>query len=217
MKYEIVIFDMDGTLVDTDLMLTESVMQLFRKYRPDYKISLSTIIYFSGPPIEQTLAHYFPNQDQAKLIQEFKDLSLQYYHLDAMLFPYTAEVLTALHQQGVKLAVLTNKHHDRTLATLKMFEIDHLFDYIVGYDDVKQAKPHPEGMYKIIDHFQTTKEKILFVGDTIYDYEVGVSSGVDCALIAWSPRKFASNVRPNYWLNDYRELLEIVKHGKQSF
>jgi len=214
MKYDIVIFDMDGTLVDTDLMLVESMMTLFRKYRPDYKISLSTIIYFSGPPIEDTLAQYFPDQNHEKMIQEFKDLSLKYYHFSAMLFPYTAEVLQQLHNQGIKLGILTNKHHDRTVETLKMLQIEKYFDYIVAYDDVKRPKPDPEGMYKIIDYYGVPKEKILFIGDTIYDYQVAVSSQVDCALIGWSPRRFPASVKPAYWLSDYRQLVEVVVNGK---
>jgi pyrophosphatase PpaX len=216
MKYDIVIFDMDGTLVDTDLMLVESMMALFRKYRPDYKISLSTIIYFSGPPIEDTLAQYFPEVDHATIIQEFKDLSLQYYHLSAMLFPYTAEVLETLHRQGIKLGILTNKHHDRTIDTLKMLNIEHYFDYIVAYDDVEKPKPDPEGMFQIIEHYNVSKDRLLFVGDTIYDYQVAVSSGVDCALIGWSPRRFPAHVRPAHWLTDYRQLVEVVINGKTS-
>ncbi len=214
MKYQVVIFDMDGTLVDTDLMLVEAMMVLFRKYRPDYKISLSTLIYFSGPPIEDTIKNYFPHQNSAQIIAEFRQLSFRFYELDAMLFPNTIEVLEGLHERGIRLGILTNKHHDRTVATLKMLNIDKFFEFIVGYDDVVNPKPHPEGMYQIIDYFKVPKDKVLFIGDTIYDYEVAKRSNVASALINWSLRRFPNSVTPDVWLDDYRQLLEVVDDGK---
>jgi pyrophosphatase PpaX len=213
MKYDAVILDMDGTLVDTDLMLVEAIMIMFRKHRPDFKISLSEIVYFSGPPIEDTLAHYFPGQEPSALIQEFKDVSKQFYDLDAILFPYAKEALIELRDLGVPIGILTNKHHDRTVETLKMLQIDELIDYVVGYDDVTKPKPDPEGMCKIIDHFKVEPQKVLFLGDTMYDYEVARNSGVASGLIGWSLRRFPSSVQPDLWLQDYRDLVEVVKHG----
>ncbi len=213
MKYELVILDMDGTLVDTDLMLVETVMIMFRKHRPDFKISLSEIVYFSGPPIEDTLANYFPGLDTKALIQEFKDISKQFYDLDAILFPYAKEVLVELKRLGLPIAILTNKHHDRTMETLGMLQIEGLIDYVVGYDDVKKPKPDPEGMLKIIDHFGVLPQKVLFLGDTMYDYEVARRSGVASGLIGWSLRRFPDSVRPDLWLHDYRDLVEVVKNG----
>ncbi|MFA5235235.1 MAG: HAD family hydrolase [Bacilli bacterium] len=213
MKYDLVIFDMDGTLVDTDLMLVETVMIMFRKHRPDFKISLSEIVYFSGPPIEDTLAHYFPGHDTGALIQEFKDISKQFYDLDAILFPYAREALIEIKKLGVPVAVLTNKHRGRTIETLKMLQIDDFVDYVVGYDDVKKPKPDPEGMLKIIDHYQVAPHKALFLGDTVYDYEAARNSGVISGLIGWSLRRFPETVKPDLWLHDYRDLVEVVKHG----
>jgi len=213
MAYEVIVFDMDGTLVDTDLMLVEAMMVLFRKYRPDFKISLSTLIYFSGPPIEDTLATYFPHIDQRALIQEFKDVSFSYYEKDAMLFPETEATLRKLHERGIRLAVFTNKHHDRTLATLRMFGIERYFDYVVGYDDLAHPKPHPEGLLRCLEHFKVTREQLLFFGDTIYDYEAAKAAGVPSALTAWTLRKFPNHVRPTHWIGDYRQLLEVSGHG----
>jgi len=213
MTYDVVVLDMDGTLVDTDLMLVESMMVLFRKYRPNFKISLSELIYFSGPPIEDTIATFFPNLDTRTIVEEFKELSLLYYERDMMLYPYAKEAIEQLHDLGIPIAILTNKHRDRTIATLKMVGVDHLVDFIVGYDDVKYPKPHPEGMNRIIAHFKANPTQILFVGDTIYDYQVAKSSGVHSALTAWSLRKFPQEVIPNIWLEDFRDLVKVVQHG----
>jgi pyrophosphatase PpaX len=97
-----------------------------------------------------------------------------------------------------------------------MLGIEHLFDIIIGYDDVVNSKPHPEGMLRIIEHYQANPKKILFLGDTIYDYEVARNSGVASGLIGWSLRKFPSDVQPDIWLNDYRDLVEVVKYGTKK-
>jgi phosphoglycolate phosphatase-like HAD superfamily hydrolase len=94
------------------------------------------------------------------LIQEFKDISKQFYDLDAILFPYAKDAGEL--KRCVPTAILTNKHHDRTMETLGMLQIDGLIDYVVGYDDVKKPKPDPEGMRKIIDHFGVLPHKSCF-------------------------------------------------------
>jgi len=213
MKYTHVVFDMDGTLIDTDLMLVETMMVLFRKYRPGYKVSLSTLIYFSGPPIEDTLATYFPGLDHKAIIQEFKDVSLDYYAKNAMLFPDTISTLSKLRERGVHLGIFTNKHRDRTLATLQMLGLESYFDYVVGYDDVKKPKPDPEGLFACLKHYHVAKEKMLFVGDTIYDYQAATAAGVPVALTAWTLRKFPPQITPTHWLNNYPQLLEVVTDG----
>ena len=213
LAYDIVVLDMDGTLVDTDLMLVEAMMVLFRKHRPGFKISLTDLLYFSGPPIEDTLKTYFPDMDQAQIIQEFKDESFRFYESDTLLFPHAKEAIKELRAMGVKIAILTNKHRDRTIATLRMLGIEALIDFIVGYDDVKRPKPDPEGMRVIMNHFSSAPERILFVGDTIYDYEVAIRSGVHSALAAWSLRRFPPEVTPTVWLTGFDKLTEVVRHG----
>ena len=216
LTYDIVVLDMDGTLVDTDLMLVEAMMILFRRHRPGFKISLTELLYFSGPPIEDTLKTYFPNVDSERIIQEFKDESFRFYESDTLLFPHAKEALEELRSLGVKIAILTNKHRDRTITTLQLLGIEPLIDFIVGYDDVKKPKPDPEGMRVIINHFNGNPERILFVGDTIYDYEVAIRSGVHSALAAWSLRRFPNEVKPQVWLEGFDKLTEVVRHGTNN-
>ncbi len=212
--YDVVLFDMDGTLVDTDLMLVETSMELFRKYRPGYKISLTTLVGFSGPPIEETLHAYFPTQNAVELVEEYKRLSSRYYNDDAMLFPHTIEALDHLVKMGVRLGIVTNKHRQRTLETLELLGISKYFEFIIGYDDVKKPKPDPEGINKCLAYFKVSRERVLFIGDTIYDYAVARGAGVDVALAAWTLRRFSADVKPDIWLDDYSQLAEVVQHGK---
>jgi HAD superfamily hydrolase (TIGR01509 family) len=208
--YKLIIFDMDGTLVDTDLMLVESMLELFHKYRPDFKITLKELVSFSGPPLAKTIEQYFPGHNPQAIFNEFLQISPKYYHRHVTTFPGTEDVLKALTERKIHRGIVTNKMHNSTVDTLKMLNIDQYFEFIVGYDDVSSPKPHPEGINKCLKHFNIQPHEALYIGDTVYDYLAASAAKVDSAIITWALRKFDANIKPTLWFDDYRQLLEII-------
>jgi pyrophosphatase PpaX len=84
------------------------------------------------------------------------------------------------------------------------------FDWIITLDEVKKPKPDPDGIRQCLDQFQLKSHDILFVGDTIYDYQAGKNAGVDTALVTWSLRKFDASIQPTFWIDDYARFFEII-------
>ena len=70
--YKLVLFDLDGTLADTDLLIVEGFLHFFRKYKNE-KVSLDLLASFSGPSLKDSMNKYFPAYNSEELIQEFKD------------------------------------------------------------------------------------------------------------------------------------------------
>lgn len=213
-KFKAVLFDMDGTLADTDLVIVCTYLELFKKYRPNYRPTLKQLVYFSGPALTDVLKEYFPGISQDQLLDTFRMVSTGFYEKYVSGYPHTQEMLEALRAAGVKTGIVTNKLRSGTDFTLGLIKLEKYFDFIVGLDEVKNPKPDPEGIYKCADHFGIKPEDILYVGDTIYDYEVAKRAGTKVCLVTWNLREIPADAKPDYYIKDYLELSEVVLNGK---
>ncbi|HKM11192.1 MAG: HAD family hydrolase [Bacilli bacterium] len=214
MKYQTLIFDMDGTLIDTDLMIVLTYVELFRLYRPEYKPTVKQMVHFSGPPLQKTIRESFPQADQELMIKEYKRISRKFYHDYAVGFPNEKEVLFALKNAGFKLAIITSKMRQDTFMCLDLLELEHdMFDFVIGSDDVENTKPHPEAMRKALSSLNCKKEDVLYIGDNAVDVEFAQSAGVDSMLVTWNIRQLPNNLKATYRVNSFQELLEVLNHG----
>lgn len=210
-KYDLILFDLDGTIADTDELIVETMNILYDKYRNGKRTPKEEIYYFSGPPIGDTLKKEFPHMDTEKLIDEFASISWDLYASIVTSYPHCLEALAELKDKGIKLGVVTSKMHETSLYCLKMIKLDKLITYVCAYDDVSKPKPSGEGIIKSMSAFGIKdKSKVLYVGDNASDYECAKDAGVDSMIVSWGPRKRPDYVKPTYWLNDFIELEDIV-------
>lgn len=207
-KYKTILFDMDGTLCDSDKMIFASMNFLYDKYNNGKRRPESEMIYFSGPPIKETLAKEFPTLDIEMIFNEFITVSRSFY--DTCIFPYpnSREVLLSLKRDGFNLGVVTNKTHELTLVALKIINLDDIFDVVVGSNDVKNCKPAKDGIEKAISLLNGKKESSLYVGDNALDLKSADNAEIDCCLVNWGPRVLSEDLKPAFKINSYLDLKE---------
>jgi pyrophosphatase PpaX len=210
MTYDLVLFDLDGTIADTELVLVRTMLFFIEQLTPTRKVTLHELLKLSGPPLDQSLASYFPNEDIPALVKAFAAKAREYYPRYAKAFPGIHDVLTVLKSRGVQVGIVTSKLRINALLTLEVIGLKDQFPLLITLDEVKHAKPDPEGILFALSHFHVAAHKTLFVGDTLYDYLAGQRAKVDTALVTWSFKSFAKDVTPTYWLNDFLALKEIV-------
>jgi pyrophosphatase PpaX len=207
--YQLILFDLDGTIADTELVMVQTMIDFFQRYTPDRKTSLHEILSISGPPLLDSLKHFFPKEDATKLVKEFAVKAREFYPKFAVAFAGVDTMLASLKEQHIQFGIVTSKLRINALFTLEVIGLKDAFPLVITLDEVKQPKPNPEGILLALQHFHIPPSQTLFVGDTIYDYQAGVAAGVDTALVKWSTKHFDATIQPTYWLASFDQLKEF--------
>ena len=206
-KYKVLLFDLDGTLCDTDEMLIQSFFALYKKYRPAKIRTREELIYFSGPPIKKTLVDEFPDYSFEEIYKAFQETSRELYLPYVKAFENEIETLKKLKEAGYLLGVVTNKGALLTKYSLEVAHIDGLFDVVISADDVNAPKPSPLGIDEALERLAIAdKGKVLYIGDNDIDYETACNAGTDAMLVTWGPREIKSIKAAKFAVSSYNEL-----------
>lgn len=209
--YDLVLFDLDGTLLDSDQMIIETFKELYPLYRPGYQPSIEHILSFSGPQITETLKKEFPDGDQALLLKEFRERSTKNYDKYAKLYPGVVELLKTLNNKKIPFAVVTNKHRYATDYTYKLFGITDLIPFTVCADEVKHLKPAGDGVLQCMEHFGVKDpQKVIYIGDGQIDYLSAKNAGVKFGYVDWSTRSLEKGTKVDLHIQNYQQFLEEI-------
>ena len=211
-NYKLIIFDLDGTSADTDKMVVETMRQMFQKFAPEMKVSDAQLVKFSGPPLRVSLPKTFPDVNVEEAMNEFNTLSKPNYYRYVKTFPGEKKTLLALKKAGYKLAIVTNKANKFIDYTMKLIDLEGVFDVIVGFDDVKNPKPDPEGIKICQNKLGLTSDETLYIGDTYYDYLTAKNAKVDFALVKFAnkPIEEKMEIPPKFIFVNYEEILHAL-------
>ncbi len=197
------IFDMDGTLADTDLLLILAWIALYKKYTPNKVPTLAKILSFSGPPIKDSLRQEFPMIPIEESFKAFQDTSGSFYDDYLSSYPGSEQVLEFLSKRGT-LAINTNKRHDFAVKALQIMGFSSYFPIIIGGGDTKEPKPSPEGVYQAMAKSGIKKkEEVLYIGDTAFDLMTAERANVDAALVTFGPRPLPEHDTSIFHIDDY--------------
>lgn len=212
--YKVIIFDMDGTIIDTDYVIFKSWEEMIKTFKPKgFKVDKKQIATFSGPPIGYAINTLFPDSNYDEVLKEYRSRTGKYYDQYCHIFTHCAKVCRTLKKDGYKLAIVTNKNIGRTKDCLKRAHIFNLFDFIVTCESVDSQKPDPTGMNLVLSHFGVTNKEVLAVGDTDYDYLAAKNANIDCVLMSMNERFYnlVSNPHPLAFCKNYDELYKEIK------
>lgn len=214
--YKYILFDLDGTLADTDLLLVEAFLQFYRKFKPNEKVSFRLLASFSGPTLTEIFEKYFPSYNSEELIEVFKTFSLPLYNTFVEAYKGTFEGLKKLKEHGIHIAVITSKKREPSLRTIESIGLTPYVDLLVAWDDVIKPKPDTEGIERALKFFNAEKKDTLFVGDGINDFFAAKNASLDVAMVSWNIRGKLSNVTPTYYVSTWKELVEVIlTHGEK--
>jgi pyrophosphatase PpaX len=206
--YKLVLFDLDGTVADTELVMVQTMLSFIERYTPSRKTTLNELMKVSGPPLLDTLKSYFPNEDASALAKLFAIKAREFYPRYAVAFPGIQNLLDHCKSKKIPVGIVTSKLRVNALFTLEVIGLKDAFPLVISLDEVKKPKPDPEGIFLSLKHFKIAAKHTLFVGDTIYDYHAGKQALVDTALVTWGFKKFSQDIQPTMWLDHFDQLKE---------
>ena len=181
----LVIFDLDGTLADTHQLIFDSFNFIMRKYK-SIELTPQEIMSYFGPPEDVCIRNMMGNDNFASAWSDY----LHYYekHLEeTMIFPGIKELLNNLKASEILLGIFTGKGKETTESTLEFHGILNLFDMVMTGSNVKNHKPHPEGVELMLKKLKVAPSDTLVVGDSMADYKVAYSSGTDFIAAMYDP------------------------------
>lgn len=211
MRYDAVLYDFDGTLVDTVPMILECFQKAFLEvtgHTENEAFLLSTI----GLPLSQAFLNYDPHI-QVLLQDAYQKVNAILLPTAVGIFDGIIEGLTAMRTLGVRQGVVTSKKRETTLYSMRQFKMDTFFEILITREDTVIHKPNPEPIYLALQQMNISdKSRILYVGDSVHDLRCAANAGVDSAAVNWTymPRNDLAAEKPKYWLDRLTDLSCIL-------
>lgn len=210
MHYKGLLFDFDGTLLDTNELIMETFYHVLSPKFPG-KYKKEDMAQFIGPSLKETFTTIDAQNTEA-LIEEY--IAWNRVHHDELVseFDGVVEVLTQLKRAGLKLAIVSTKRREAILTGLHVLGVEELFDVIISNDEVEHTKPHPEPILLALQELGLQKHEVIMIGDNYHDIEGGQNAGVHTAGVAWSLKgaAFLEALHPTYMLYHMRDLYQIT-------
>lgn len=204
--YKCVIFDIDGTIIDTEKAVIGSLQKLL-KLETGIDYLADELTFVLGIPGSVALKK-FNIVDIEKASKKWNEYLKEFYE-DIRVFPDLEEIIKHLHNQKVKTGIVTSKTKQELIDDFYPFGLNRYFDYIVCADDTCKHKPDPEPILKCLEISKAAPTETVYIGDTCYDMQCAQSAGVDFALALWGTKD--SNLKAAIKLQHPKEILNIVK------
>lgn len=218
-----VIFDLDGTVAQTNELIFETFNYIAQKYTGKVFSSEEIPSIFFGPPEEggiRKLLQLFSNSEDILNNLDFYTKSAveefySYYeqnHNKAKVYSGIKELLSSLKKKGIKIAIFTGKGKVTTYITLRKLGIEEFFDVVITGDDVKEYKPSSEGIRKIMNILGLTPEEVVFVGDAVGDVVAGKEAGVKVISALWDSygKEKVIKLKPDFVAYSVDELKKLL-------
>lgn len=184
--FDAVIFDQDGTLVDTMEVIFEAFVNTVGRFAGK-RVTREELFRGMGPPEEEMLRKYVPESSFPEAVEFF----FGHYHRSAdrvRLFPGIEQALERLDGAGVRLGLFTGKGRRGTRWTLELLGLGRWFASPVTGDDVERYKPDPEGVLRAMSAAGVPAQRsgrVLVVGDSPYDVQAGRAAGAKTGIALW--------------------------------
>ncbi|MGN0293069.1 MAG: HAD family hydrolase [Lachnospiraceae bacterium] len=213
---KLVIFDLDGTAVDTLESLAYTVNRVMRRLGLR-EMPVDNFRYYAGDGARKMVKRCLKDAGDptASHLEEALEIYREEfkrgctYHVKP--FPELTETLEDLREYGVFLAICTNKGQPYAEAVIKKVYGKNMFDYILGEGSGFPRKPEPDGALHIAEHLGVTPEECVYVGDTNTDMKTGLAAEMYTVGVTWGfrTREELESFHPDRVIDRPQELLDI--------
>ena len=218
MNYDLVIFDLDGTLMDTSKSITKTVNSAMEELGKK-QYSANECVKFVGGGVSGLARNILgkekyedvTNEEMEKVIRKYYDI-----YFDYGVEPYEGipELLDFLTEKNIKKGIVTNKDHETALSAVEKKLSKWRFDGIFGSNEKEYPnKPNPYNVDRMAQDLNVSKDKILFIGDMLVDVNTAKNAGVDIVYCKWGfgEVKGETGISEDVKVSDVQEIIKKIK------
>ncbi len=213
-KYTTIIFDLDGTILNTLEDLSDSINYALSAHGYPTHTN-DDICTFVGNGIRKLVERALPcgcdSQKADRVHATFAEYYAQHSAIKTCPYPGIVDMLTKLRNMGCKTAVVSNKGHFATVPLCEKY-FPRLFDVALGEREGIRRKPHPDSVIEVMNQLSSPPETTLYVGDSEVDIQTAQNSGIDCICVDWGFRsaRFLKDSGAQVIVSDCEELISKI-------
>jgi len=207
-----VLFDLDGTLIQTTEIIIETFKVTFQKYFPHIQLSDNDYTNMLGQTLFTTFGYYTSNQDEInEVVQFYRTYSDDIIEQGLKSYPGAVEIMTFLKKKNVKIGVVTSKMRHVATHHLKLTGLFDFIDGLVGYEDVTEHKPSPEPILRALQLFGAKPQSTIYIGDHENDIISAKKAGILTCAVTYSQRlKEMLSYNPDYAIDELIHIKDII-------
>jgi len=211
-KLRAVLFDLDGTLIDSIGLIVDAMHHAFDGFTgtiPEDSAWMAGI----GTPLFKQLALYARSPEELELLRE-KYRAYQFVHHDRVIkeYPGTGAVLENLHARGLVMGIVTSKGDELSRRGLELTGLAKYLPVVISADSVTKYKPEPEPVLLALERLGVSADSAVMLGDSPHDISSGNAAGVRTIGALWGPftREQIAVAKPTYWISNISELPALL-------
>lgn len=214
-KYKTVIFDMDGTVLDTVDDLTDSVNAGLLKANLPLR-TRDEVQSFLGNGMKVLIEKAVPKnitEEEKNLVWEgFRSYYKEHCNDKTHAYDGIVELMEKLKEDGIKMAIVSNKA-DSACQELSKLYFDNLVDLSIGESSQLARKPAPDMVWKAIDMLGADKETSIYIGDSEVDFETAKNSNIACISVLWGFRtkEFLESIGATNFAKKPADIVKLLK------
>ncbi|MDD2374310.1 MAG: HAD-IA family hydrolase [Eubacteriales bacterium] len=206
-----VLFDMDGTILDTVPLIVESFQYTYYKHTGQYRED-QDIIATIGLPLEKVFSEFAPGLRE-EMFQTYISHNVKLLPSHIGLFLGMPSLFANLKAAGIKLGIVTSKRIDSANRSIEPFHLDEYFEFILAKEDTSRHKPDPEPLLLAMSKLGVTdSDSVVYVGDSIHDLRCAQNAGCKSVVVDWTymNKDELRAADPDLWLEKAEDLLKWV-------
>lgn len=181
-----IIFDVDGTILDTEQAILQSLQRTLRE-ETEKEYALDELRFALGIPGKDTLRQL--NVDDLETVHQKWSAAVLDFSQEVSVFSNMEAVIQSLASKPLQLGIVTSKTRQEVTDEFDPFKLSNYFTQIISASDTVQHKPHPEPLITCLELLQVAPEDAIYIGDSIYDLQCAKQAGVKFALALWGPKR----------------------------
>lgn len=204
--YKSFIFDVDGTILDTERASLQSLQMVLLEEGMEYE--LDDLRFALGIPGRDTLGR-LNISDIDRVHQKWSQYELE-LSKEVDMFSGIEDVIKQLAGKTISLGIVTSKTRHALNECFEPLGLHSYFEHMICTNDTKKHKPHPDPLFLCLERFGVASDESIYIGDSIYDMQCAKAAGVKFGLALWGSKTMEGFELADYVFKEPKEVLEIV-------